>query len=103
MDEIILPYSATGISIFARFIFMYLLYTKKSTNTYSLIFCIMNLASSSLWMNYGIKIQNQPLLIRSYADLVLFSISAVYIIYNKMKLVNRIGINIDIESNIDKN
>jgi hypothetical protein len=63
----------------------------------------MNLASSSLWMNYGIKIQNQPLLIRSYADLVLFSISAVYIIYNKMKLVNRIGIDIDIESNIDKN
>ena len=42
--------TATVISISGRFIFMYLLYTKKSTNPYSLIFSII---SSSLWIIYS--------------------------------------------------
>jgi hypothetical protein len=42
--------TATVISISGRFIFMYLLYTKKSTNPYSLIFSII---SSSLWITYS--------------------------------------------------
>lgn len=83
--EIIIPYSATAISLSARFIFMYLLYSKKSTNIYSLTFCILNICSSSLWIKYCIVISNQPLLFRSITDLILFTISAVYIINNKRK------------------
>ena len=45
-NELITAYSATIISISGRFIFMYLLYTKKSTNPYSLIFSIINVISS---------------------------------------------------------
>jgi uncharacterized protein with PQ loop repeat len=82
-NEEIVPYSATGISIFARFIFMYLLYTKKSTNDLSLIFCLLNMASSSLWMKYSIDISDDPIMVRSSADLILFFISASYIIHNK--------------------
>ena len=46
--ELIIAYSATSFSISGRFIFMYLLYTRKSTNPYSLIFSIINMISSSL-------------------------------------------------------
>lgn len=80
---VIVPYSATGISIFARVIFMYLLYTKKSTNSLSLLFCLLNIASSSLWMKYGVDISDNPIMLRSSTDLVLFTISASYIIRNK--------------------
>ena len=80
-----IAYSATGISICGRFIFMYLLYTKKSTNNYSLTFCIMNIVSSCLWLNYCLKISDKPLLVRSSSDLFLFSVSCAYIIYNKMR------------------
>lgn len=82
-NDVIVAYSATGISIFARFIFMYLLYTKKSTNNWSLIFCLLNMASSSLWMKYSIDISDQPIMVRSSADLILFFISSSYIIRNK--------------------
>jgi len=51
--ELVTAYSATVISISGRFIFMYLLYTKKSTNPYSLIFSIINIISSSLWITYS--------------------------------------------------
>lgn len=85
--ELITAYSATVISISGRFIFMYLLYTKKSTNPYSLVFSIMNIISSSLWISYSQMQSDMPLLVRGSSDLVLFSISAIYIIYN------RIGIN----------
>lgn len=84
MDEnIIIAYSATSISISARFIFMYLLYTKRSTNIYSLIFCLLNITSSSLWITYSLNIDELPLLIRSTSDLFLFTISSSYIIYNR--------------------
>jgi len=83
MDSLLVAYSATSISIFGRFIFMYLLYTRKSTNTYSLIFSLVNTLSSSLWITYGQMIQDVPLLVRGSSDLLLFVISAVYIIRNK--------------------
>ena len=70
---LIIAYSATAISISGRFIFMYLLYTKKSTNTYSLVFSILNMVSSSLWITYGQMITDMPLLVRGSSDLVLFS------------------------------
>lgn len=83
-NNIIIPYSATAVSLLARFIFMYLLYTKKSTNNYSLIFCLLNICSSSLWIKYCFANDNQPLLFRSMSDLVLFTISSIYIIRNKV-------------------
>lgn len=81
----IIPYSATTISMVARFIFMYLLYTKKSTNHLSLLFCILNLISSSLWIQYCIEIEDTALVLRSSADLVVFSFASSYIVYNRNK------------------
>jgi len=83
--SLIIAYSPTAISISGRFIFMYLLYTKKSTNPYSLIFSIMNMISSSLWVTYSQSILDMPLLIRGSSDLVLFFISTVYILYNRIQ------------------
>lgn len=85
-NELIIAYSATVISVSGRFIFMYLLYTKKSTNPYSLLFSIMNIVSSSLWIAYSRIIVDMPLLIRGSSDLFLFSISTVYIISNILEL-----------------
>ena len=85
-NELVIAYSATFISISGRFIFMYLLYTKKSTNLYSLLFSIMNIVSSSLWITYSQMILDMPLLIRGSSDLLLFSISTVYIIYNRSEM-----------------
>lgn len=85
-DELIIAYFATGISISGRFIFMYLLYTKKSTNPYSLLFSIMNIVSSSLWITYSQTKKDTPLLIRGASDLILFSISTVYIISNRLQM-----------------
>ena len=84
----IIPYSATGISIIARFIFMYLLYTKKSTNIYSLIFCILNIISSSLWINYSIIVSDLPIIVRGSSDLFLFTFSCMYILYNRNQEYN---------------
>ena len=86
-NELITAYSATIISISGRFIFMYLLYTKKSTNPYSLVFSIINIISSSLWISYSQMKLDTPLLIRSSSDLVLFAISTVYIMHNRLKIV----------------
>lgn len=82
MNEI-LPYSAIGISVVARFIFMYLLYTKKSVNTLSLTFCLMNIASSGLWLKYSLDTDDLPLTTRNAIDGALLSICAVYIIKNR--------------------
>jgi len=90
--ELVTAYSATAISISGRFIFMYLLYTKKSTNPYSLIFSIINMISSSLWIKYSQMISDMPLLIRGSSDLLLFSISAIYIIHNRL-MHNNLEIN----------
>ena len=85
-NELVIAYSATIISVSGRFIFMYLLYTKKSTNPYSLIFSIMNMVSSSLWIQYSQMRMDMPLLIRGSSDLLLFSISTAYIIYNRLEM-----------------
>ena len=86
--ELMTAYSATTISISGRFIFMYLLYTKKSTNTYSLIFSIMNMVSSTLWITYSQMRSDMPLMIRGSSDLVLFTISALYIMSNRFEEMN---------------
>ena len=78
-----IPYTATAISISGRFVFMYLLYTKKSTNSYSLLFSVMNIVSSSLWIKYSQMIMDTPLLVRSCSDVILFSISTGYILHNR--------------------
>jgi len=83
--ELAIAYSATVISISGRFIFIYLLYTKKSTNPLSLIFSIVNVISSSLWVTYGKLISDTPLIIRGSSDLILFFFSAIYIIHNRMR------------------
>jgi len=84
--ELVTAYSATAISVSGRFIFMYLLYTKKSTNLYSLIFSILNMISSSLWISYSQMKSDTPLLVRGSSDLVLFTISAIYILHNRLEL-----------------
>jgi lipid-A-disaccharide synthase-like uncharacterized protein len=85
-NEFVIAYSATVISISGRFIFMYLLYTKKSTNIYSLLFSIMNMVSSALWITYSQMILDMPLLIRGSSDLLLFSISTIYVIHNRLTI-----------------
>jgi lipid-A-disaccharide synthase-like uncharacterized protein len=84
--QFVIAYFATGISISGRFIFMYLLYSKKSTNPYSLLFSIMNIISSSLWITYSQIIEDNPLFIRGISDLLLFSISTLYIVSNRYKI-----------------
>jgi hypothetical protein len=65
---------------------MYLLYTKKSTNPYSLIFSIINIISSSLWITYSQMKSDMPLLVRGSSDLLLFLISTIYIMYNRLDI-----------------
>ena len=83
MKEEIVAYTATSISTLARFVFMYLLYSKKSTNPYSLLFSVMNIVSSSLWIFYSQMIMDTPLLVRGSSDLILFTISTLYILRNR--------------------
>jgi len=82
---LVIAYSATTISILGRFVFMYLLYTRTSTNPYSLLFSIMNMISSSLWITYSQMIVDEPLLVRGSSDLILFTISTLYILRNRAK------------------
>jgi uncharacterized protein with PQ loop repeat len=84
-QELAIAYSAMGISIMGRFIFMYLLYTRRSTNPLSLTFSLMNIVSSSLWITYGQLKSDTPLMVRGSSDLVLFTISAAYILHNRMQ------------------
>jgi len=86
----IIAYSATTISTMARFVFMYLLYTRKSTNPYSLLFSVMNIVSSSMWITYSQIVDDTPLFVRGTSDLFLFIISASYIIRNRMQLNNSV-------------
>ena len=83
---IILPYTAISFSMIARFIFMYLLYTKTSTNIYSLTFCYLSIASSTLWIPYGVTLNDTPIIIRSSVEIVLLSLSAAYITRNRCYL-----------------
>lgn len=75
-----LPYTATTLAVISRIIFMYLLWRNKSTNIYSLIFCILGIGSSSMWIYYSIQMQQTPMLVRSGTEVVLLGVSAAYII-----------------------
>ncbi len=79
-----IPIVATSISILARFIFMYLIWKNKSKNSYSLIFCILSIISSSMWIYYSVEIDNFPIIFRSSSEIFLLLISSIYIIYNKV-------------------
>ena len=70
-------------SIVARFIFMYLLYTKKSTNIYSLTFCVLSVISSSIWIPYGVHVADTPIIVRSAVEILLLSSSGLYILRNR--------------------
>ena len=80
-----LPYTATSISVVGRFIFMFLLYKNKSTNILSLIFCILSITSSSMWIYYSVNNKDMPMIVRSSTEVSLLTISAIYIIRNKVK------------------
>ena len=101
MTELILlmPYTAVSLSIVARFIFMYLLYTKRSTNIYSLAFCYLSILSSSLWVPYGIIKEDVPIIVRSSIEIGLLGPSAIYIHWNRMKGETRVLPTITTNSN----
>ena len=80
----ILPYTAISISIVARFIFMFLIYKNKSTNNLSLLFCVLNIFSSSMWIYYSVKLEDTPMIFRSSTEISLLTISVIYIIRNKV-------------------
>jgi hypothetical protein len=79
----ILPYTAISFAVLARFIFMYLLYSKKSTNVYSLTFCVLSIVSSSIWIPYGVVQQDVPIVVRSGVEILLLSVSGIYILRNR--------------------
>lgn len=79
-----LPYTATSISVIARFIFMFLLYRNKSTNSLSLAFCVLNICSSAMWTYYSVKLDDIPLVFRSSIEILLLFLSSIYIIRNKL-------------------
>jgi len=79
-----LPYTATSISVVGRFIFMFLLYKNKSTNSLSLLFCILSISSSSMWLYYSFINKDMPMITRSSIEILLLTISSIYIIKNKM-------------------
>jgi uncharacterized protein with PQ loop repeat len=79
-----LPYTATSLSVIGRIIFMFLLYKNKSTNSLSLIFCILSITSSSMWIYYSVNNKDTPMIIRSSTEISLLTISAIYIIKNKL-------------------
>jgi len=83
-DLKIIPYTATTISVIGRFIFMYLLYKNKSTNSLSLLFCILNICSSSMWVYYSVQSKDAPMILRSSTEITLLTVSSIYIIRNKM-------------------
>ena len=80
----VLPYTATSLSVLGRFIFMFLLYKNKSTNSLSLLFCILSICSSSMWLFYSVKNNDTPMILRSSTEISLLSISTIYIIRNKL-------------------
>jgi uncharacterized protein with PQ loop repeat len=81
----IIPYTATSLSVLGRFIFMYLLYKNKSTNSLSLTFCVLSICSSGMWIYYSMRVQDTPMIARSGIEIVLLSLSVVYIVRNKLR------------------
>jgi uncharacterized protein with PQ loop repeat len=85
-DLRILPYTATSVSIIGRFLFMFLLYKNKSTNSISLVFCCLSICSSGLWIYYSTALNDTPMIVRSATEITLLTLSAIYIIRNKMQV-----------------
>jgi len=85
MSDIIIPYVATSLSVISRCVFMLMLYVNKSTKSMSLLMCALGISSSCMWMYYSIENENMPLIVRSSLEISLQSISAVYIIRNKLR------------------
>ena len=83
-DLKIIPYTATSLSVVGRFIFMYLLYKNKSTNSLSLTFCILSILSSSMWVYYSVQSKDTPMIVRSSTEITLLTLSCIYIIRNKL-------------------
>ena len=86
-----IPYSATSLSVFARFIFMFLLYKNKSTNSLSLLFCLLNIVSSSMWIYYSVETDDTPMIVRSATELALLTLSSVYIVRNKIRAQRQVA------------
>ena len=85
MNELLAaPYTAISVSILARFIFLYLLYKNKSRNNYSLVFCLLNIGSSGIWMFYGLRQKDTALMARSGTEIALLVTSVLYIVRNKL-------------------
>lgn len=84
-DELkVLPYTATSLSVIGRFIFMFLLYKNKSTNSLSLLFCFLSIISSAMWIYYSINVNDTPMITRSCTEMTLLTLSAIYIVRNKI-------------------
>lgn len=83
-DLKIIPYTATSLSIVGRLIFMFLLYKNKSANTLSLLFCILSILSSSMWIYYSVTLDDMPMIVRSSTELSLLTVSTIYIVNNKL-------------------
>jgi lipid-A-disaccharide synthase-like uncharacterized protein len=81
----IIPYTATSLSVVGRFIFMFLLYKNKSTNSLSLLFCGLSICSSGMWIYYSVIKNDTPMIVRSSLELSLLTLSSIYIIINKIK------------------
>lgn len=62
---------------------MFLLYKNKSTNSLSLIFCVLSIFSSGMWIYYSVKLSDMPMTLRSSSEMALLSLSAIYIVRNK--------------------
>ena len=82
----IIPYTATSLSVVGRFIFMFLLYKNKSINSLSLTFCILSIFSSGMWIYYSVQSNDTPMIVRSSVEISLLTLSAMYIIRNKVRL-----------------
>ena len=83
-----IPYTATSLSVIGRCIFMFLLFKNKSTNSLSLLFCILNIFSSSMWIFYSVQLNDIPMILRSSSEISLLTISSIYIIRNKLITYN---------------
>jgi uncharacterized protein with PQ loop repeat len=81
----LIPYTATSISVLSRIIFMFLLYRNKSINSLSLLICILSTSSSSMWLYYSVVNEDTPMITRTSLEILLLSISSIYIIRNKIK------------------
>lgn len=84
-DLLTLPYTATSLSVAGRFIFMFLIYKNRSTNSLSLTFCVLSIVSSCMWMYYAVVVNDMPILTRSCTEVILLFVSAAYIVRNKIR------------------